>query len=264
MTDFSDAELDRYARHIVLRDIGGAGQARLKAAQVTVVGAGGIGSPVIQYLAAAGIGTLRIIDDDVVSLSNLQRQTLFTTADVGASKVVIAAARVAAMNPHVRVDARAERVTADSAAHLLADSDVVVDGTDTFHTRLCVSDAATRARIPLVSAAIGQFQGQVATWRGFESDQPCYRCFVGDAHDPDDCDDCATQGVLGAMVGMVGAFAAMEAIRVVTGFGAPAKGKLHIIDGLAPGWRTIRVPKDPGCSTCASPARAVDMDPRQV
>jgi molybdopterin-synthase adenylyltransferase len=260
VTDFSDEELDRYARHIVLRDIGGAGQARLKAARVAIIGAGGIGCPAIQYLAAAGVGTLRIIDDDAVSLSNLQRQTLYATGDVGKQKVTVAAERIAALNPHVAVDARAERVTADTAADVIADCDVILDGTDNFATRLLISDAATRARIPLVSAAIGQFQGQVSTFRGWEADLPCYRCFVGDAHDPDDCDDCATQGVLGAMVGMVGAFAAMEVIRVITGFGENAAGKLHIIDGLAPGWRTVKLPKDAGCSGCSLPASTVDID----
>jgi adenylyltransferase/sulfurtransferase len=250
VSDFSNDELDRYARHIVLRDIGGAGQARLKSAYVTVIGAGGIGCPVIQYLAAAGVGALRIVDDDVISLSNLQRQTLFNTVDVGRLKAETAAERVAALNPYVVVDARTERAVADTVADLIVGSDVIIDGTDNFHTRLLISDAATAAHIPLVSAAIGQFQGQVATFRGWKAGLPCYRCFVGDAHDPDDCDDCATQGVLGAMVGMVGAFAAMEAIRAITGFGDDAAGKLHIIDGLAPGWRTIRLPEDPACTGC--------------
>jgi adenylyltransferase/sulfurtransferase len=250
VTDFSDEELDRYARHIVLRDIGGAGQARLKSAHVTVVGAGGIGCPAIQYLAAAGVGTLRVIDDDVISLSNLQRQTLYATCDIGLQKAQIAASRITELNPHVKAEAIAARVTADNAAELIAGTHVILDGTDNFHSRLIVSDCATASGIPLVSAAIGQFQGQVASFRGWQHNLPCYRCFVGDAHDPDDCDDCATQGVLGAMVGMIGSFAAMEVIRSITGFGEQAAGKLHIIDGLAPGWRTIRVPKDPGCSAC--------------
>lgn len=250
MNSFSDEDLERYARHIVLRDLGGAGQARLKAAHVTVIGAGGIGCPVIQYLCAAGVGVLRIVDDDVISLSNLQRQTLYGTDDIGRRKVEVAAERAGALNPHVRIDARAERVTAGTIASLIDGTDAIIDGTDNFATRLIVSDAATAAHIPLVSAAIGQFQGQVATFYGWKPALPCYRCFVGDAHDPDDCDDCATQGVLGAMVGMVGSFAAMEVIRVITGFGEEAAGKLHIIDGRAPGWRTIRIPKDPGCSAC--------------
>jgi molybdopterin-synthase adenylyltransferase len=260
VTDFSDEELDRYARHIVLRDIGGTGQARLKAARVTIIGAGGIGCPATQYLSAAGVGSLRIVDDDVVSLSNLQRQTLYGTADVGQPKVAVAARRITELNPHVAVDTRKERVSADNVAALIADSDVILDGTDNFATRLLISDAATAARIPLVSAAIGQFQGQVATFRGWKPALPCYRCFVGDAHDPDDCDDCATQGVLGAMVGMVGAFAAMEVVRAITGFGTDAAGKLHIVDGLAPGWRTVKLPKDAGCSACGLPARTIDMD----
>ena len=261
-TDFSDDELDRYARHIVLRDFGGVAQARLKAARVTVVGAGGIGCPAIQYLSAGGVGSLRIIDDDVVSLSNLHRQTLYTSADIGRPKVSVAAERIAALNPNVAVEPQTQRITANTAAALIAGSDVVIDGTDTFHTRGLVSDACTAAHIPLVSAAIGQFQGQVGTYRGWEADKPCYRCLVGDAHDPNDCDDCATVGVLGAMVGMVGAFAAMEAIRALTGFGQDAAGKLHIIDGLSPGWRTMTLPKDPGCWGCALPTGAVNLDAR--
>lgn len=246
----SDDELDRYARHIVLKEVGGGGQLAIKSARVLVVGAGGIGCAVIPALAASGVGSLRIVDHDHVSLSNLQRQTLYTTADVGQPKAALAAARVAALNPHVVVHPRCEKVTADSIAALLDGIDIVVDGTDNFMTRLIVSDAATRAHIPLVSAAIGQFQGQVATFTGWHADKPCYRCFVGDAHDPDDCDSCSEQGVLGAMVTMVGAFAAMEALRVATGFGDAAAGKLHLIDGLAPSVRTMRLPKDAACRGC--------------
>ena len=251
MTDFSDEEIERYARHIVLHDIGGAGQARIAAAHVTLIGMGGIGNPALMYLAAAGIGTVRIVDDDEVSLSNLQRQPLFGTADIGKSKASVAADRVAALNPHVRVEALQTRVDAANAEALIAGTAVIIDGTDNFAARLTISDAATRAQIPLVSAAIGRFQGQIGTFRGWLADAPCYRCFIGDALDPDDCDDCATQGVLGAMVGMMGSLAAMEAIRAITGFGDDPTGKLHIIDGLAPGWRTIRLPKDPGCSACS-------------
>lgn len=247
----TDDELDRYARHIVLREVGGVGQARLKAARVLVIGAGGIGSAVIPALAAAGVGALRIADDDHVSLSNLQRQTIFATSDIGEAKAEVAARRVAALNPDVACDARRLRVGADTIAPLLDGIDLVVDGCDNFATRLIVSDAATAARIPLVSAAISQFHGQVGTFTGWMPDAPCYRCFVGDAHDADDCDSCAEQGVLGAMVAMVGGFAAMEAMRHIIGFGEPAAGKLHILDGLAPAMRTIRLPKDPGCRACA-------------
>lgn len=250
----TDEELDRYARHIVLRDIGGGGQMKISAAHMLVIGAGGIGSPVILYLAAAGVGTLTIVDDDVVSLSNLQRQVLFTTADIGHPKAELAAARVRALNPGVRVNIIATRVTRDNAAALLDGVDVVIDGSDNFATRLGVADAANAAQVPLVSAAIGQFHGQIGTFRGWEADKPCYRCFVGDAHDAEDCDSCSDIGVLGAMVGMMGSMAAMEAIRVVTGFGQDQAGKLQIIDGLDLTMRAIRLPKDPACSTCGSSA----------
>lgn len=248
----TDEELDRYARHIVLRDIGGAGQLKIRAAHMLVIGAGGIGSPVIQYLAAAGIGAMTIVDDDVVSLSNLQRQVLFATADIGKPKAELAAARVRALNPGVNVTVIPTRVTRENAASLLDGMDVVIDGSDNFATRLAIADAANAAHVPLVSAAIGQFHGQIGTFRGWEADKPCYRCFVGDAHDAEDCDSCSDVGVLGAMVGMMGSMAAMEAIRVVTGFGQDQAGKLQIIDGLELTMRAIRLPKDPACSTCGS------------
>ena len=187
----ADAQLDRYARHLVLKEIGGEGQRRLLASAVTVVGAGGIGCPALQYLAAAGVGRLSVIDDDCVSLDNLQRQILFGTADVGRSKVEVAREAVERLNPDVRFRETRERLTAGNAATLLAGAGVVVDGSDNFATRLLVSDTCTALRIPLVSAAIGQFQIQVGTWRGWEPDRPCYRCFVGDAFDSDDCDSCA-------------------------------------------------------------------------
>ena len=248
----NDDELERYARHIVLPDIGGAGQNAIKAAHLLVIGAGGIGSPVIQYLAAAGIGALTIVDDDVVSLSNLQRQTLYTTQDVGQPKAQVAAARVHALNPYVAVTPIETRVTAAQMPNLLDGISVVIDGSDNFATRLAVADAANAARVPLVSAAIGQFQGQLGVFRGWEADKPCYRCFVGDAHDADDCDTCADVGVLGAMVGMMGSMAAMEAIRCVTGFGTDPAGKLQLVDGLDLTLRAIRLPKDPACSACGA------------
>lgn len=246
----SDEQLDRYARHIVLRDIGGPGQARLLDSHVLLIGAGGIGCPAIQYLAAAGVGTISAVDDDVVSLSNLQRQVLFGDAEIGQTKVEAAKAAVARLNPDVIFNAINERITTDSSATLLDKVDVVIDGSDNFATRLTVNDLCLAARVPLVSAAIGQFHGQIGTFTGWQADAPCYRCFVGDAHDPDDCDDCATQGVLGAMCGLMGSFAAMEAIRMLTGFGDNAKGKLHIVDGLKPAMRTINLPKDPDCRSC--------------
>ena len=250
----SDAQLDRYARHIVLRDIGGAGQVKLISAHVLVVGAGGIGCPAIQYLAAAGVGRITIVDDDVVSLSNLQRQVLYGMLDVGRPKVAVAAEQVMRINPDVQATGLQQRIRRDTDAALLSGVDVILDGSDNFATRLIVNDLSVAARVPLVSAAIGQFHGQMGTFTGWEAGKPCYRCFVGDAHDPDDCDTCVDLGVLGAMVGLMGSFAAMEAIRVITGFGEDQAGKLHLIDGLMPTMRTIKLPKDPSCSTCGDAA----------
>lgn len=247
----SDAELDRFARHIVLKEIGGAGQVKLRAARVTVIGAGGIGCPALQYLAAAGVGTLRIIDNDVVSLSNLQRQILFGTTDVGRPKVKVAAEAIARLDPDIVVEAVPERLTPGNVTALVGDVDLVLDGSDNFATRLAVSDHCTAARVPLVSAALGQFQGQLGTFRGWEADKPCYRCFVGDAFDAEDCDTCSEQGVLGAMAGLMGSWAAMEAVRALTGFGPNPAGKLHVLDGITPALRTMRLPKDPGCRGCS-------------
>lgn len=244
----SDHQLDRYARHIVLRDIGGPGQAKLLGSHVLLIGAGGIGCPAIQYLVAAGVGTISVIDDDVISLSNLQRQVLYNEAQIGQPKVEVAAQAVEKLNPDVQFHAVNQRITTETLPSILEGVDVVIDGSDNFHTRLIVNDLCLAARVPLVSAAIGQFHGQIGTFTGWEADAPCYRCFVGDAHDPDDCDDCATQGVLGAMCGLMGSFAAMEALRFLTGFGEETKGKLHIFDGLKPAMRTIMLPKEPECS----------------
>lgn len=242
----TDEQLDRYARHIILKEIGGAGQIALLSATVAVIGAGGIGSPAIQYLAAAGVGRLRLIDDDIVSLSNLQRQTLFGTADLGRPKVEVARERVKDMNPDVAIEAIALRIDAENASALLTGADLVLDGCDNFQTRLIVADTARTLHIPLISAAVGQFDGQLATWRGWEATRPCYRCLVGD--DPDRPNiSCADQGVLGALTGVMGSMAAMEAIRAITGFGEDPTGRLLLIDALAFRTRTISVPKDPGC-----------------
>lgn len=245
----TDEELERYARHIVLKEVGGAGQERLRRATVAVIGAGGIGSPAIQYLAAAGIGRLIVIDDDLVDLSNLQRQTLFGGDDLGSAKVQAAADAVARLNPGVVFEARHERIDTGNAGILIAGADVVLDGTDNFATRLAVADAALKARIPLVSAAAGQFEGQLGIFRGWESDKPCYRCFVGS--DPDRAEtSCAEAGVLGAMTGIMGSLGALEAMRSIVGFGEDSAGKLLLVDGLAFRFRTITLPKDPGCAAC--------------
>ena len=247
--------LDRFARHIVLPELGGAGQERMAKAHVVLVGMGGIGNPALQYLAGAGIGRLTLIDDDVVEASNLQRQTLFAPDDIGDAKVAVAARWAARFDPVLEIVAHRARIGADNAAELLGGADVVLDGTDNFATRLAVADACVALGVPLTSAALGRFQGQVANFAGHLPGQACYRCFVGDAFDAADCDTCADQGVLGAMVGLVGSFAAMQALRVVVAgvstLGDPQWGRLHVIDGLTPGLRTMRIARDPECRTCA-------------
>lgn len=246
----TDDQLERYARHIVLKEIGGAGQARLLSAQVAVIGAGGIGSPAILYLAAAGVGTVRVIDDDAVALSNLQRQVLFGTADLGAPKAEAAMAAVARINPDVKLIPINARVDADNADLLLREADVVLDGCDNFATRLAVADSAHRLRIPLVSAAVGPFEGQLGTYRGWEAGRPCYRCLVGDPHDAPER-NCAETGVIGALTGTMGSLAALETIRQIVPFGTDMVGRLLIADLLAMRFRTLDVAKDPACPACA-------------
>ncbi|WEK48273.1 MAG: HesA/MoeB/ThiF family protein [Candidatus Andeanibacterium colombiense] len=244
--------LERFARHIVLPEVGGTGQLALSKAHVVLVGVGGIGSPALQYLAAAGIGRLTMIDDDRVDATNLQRQTIFAEADVGQLKAERAEEWLARFDSALNVQAAAIRVTSENAPALIQDADLVLDGCDNFATRLAVSDACVAAGIPLVSAAVGRFQGQVAAFAGHLEGQSCYRCFVGDAFDNDDCDSCAADGMLGAMAGWAGTFAALTAIRVLLGgaMGDPQWGKLHLLDGLAPGMRTMAIAKDPECRGC--------------
>ena len=253
-----DESLLRYSRHILLDEFGIDGQARVDAAHAVVVGVGGLGSPVALYLAAAGVGRITLIDDDTVEPSNLQRQTIFTTADTGAPKVSAAADAAQRINPHVAVTTHRVRIDAANAAALLAGADVVLDGCDNFATRFCVADAAHALHIPLVSAAVGQFEGQLATYRGWEADKPCYRCFVGD--DPERAEtSCAEDGVLGPVTGVLGSLAALEVLRAIARFGDDQAGKLLLIDLLALRFRTIRLPKDPGCRGCGSePARLAD------
>lgn len=247
--------LERFARHIVLPEIGGAGQIALASAHVVLVGLGGIGSPALQYLAAAGIGRLTLIDDDRVEESNLQRQTIYAHADIGFSKAERGSQWVARFDPAIDCIAIADRITAANAPALIDGASLVMDGCDNFATRLAVSDACVAGGIPLVSAAVGRFQGQVAAFAGHRAEQPCYRCFVGDAFDAEDCDTCADDGMLGAMAGWVGSFAAMHAIRSllqgVSALGDPHWGKLFLLDGLKPELRPIRIAKDPGCAGCS-------------
>ena len=246
----TDEQLERYARHIVLKEIGGAGQARLLSADVAVIGAGGIGSPAILYLAAAGVGKIRVIDDDEVALSNLQRQIMFDTAEIGTAKAEAAMVAVARLNPDVKLIPINARIDADNAALMLREADVVLDGCDSFATRLAVADCAQRLRIPLVSAAVGPFEGQLATYRGWEQDKPCYRCLVGDPQDAPER-NCAETGVIGALTGVMGSLAALEVIRALVPFGADMAGKLLLADLLSMRFRAVSVAKDPACSGCA-------------
>jgi len=248
--------LSRFARHIVLPEVGGAGQAALAKAKVVLIGIGGIGSPALQYLAGAGVGTLVLVDDDSVEQSNLQRQTIFRADDIGRRKAELAEVWVREFDPGLEATWVIERVTADNAASIIAGADLVLDGCDNFATRLAVSDACVAAHVPLLSAAVGRFQGQVGAFAGHLAGQPCYRCYVGDAFDADDCDTCAEDGMLGAMAGWTGTFAALQAIRAllapVGGMGEAQWGRLHLLDGLKPGMRTLTIAKDPGCKGCGT------------
>jgi len=244
----SDDELERYARHIVLPQVGGVGQRKLKVASVAVIGAGGIGSAVTPALAGSGVGSLTIIDDDVVELANLHRQPLFREEDAGQPKAELAADYVRRLNRFVDVRPIRERIAPDNARDLLANHDLIIDGSDNFATRLAVSDACVALGIPLISAAAVQFQAQVGLFRS----KPCYRCFVGDAFDADDCDNCAELGVLGALPATAGSFAAMLAVNAIIGIGGEQAGKVHLFDGQALEWRAIRIPPDPNCKACGS------------
>ncbi len=245
---FSPDAVERYARHLVLAEIGGPGQQKLARATVLIVGAGGVGGPAALYLAAAGVGTLRIVDGDTVALSNLQRQILFDTADVGRSKVQVAAASLTAVNPHVRVEPRDHPLTAENAAGLMSGCDAVLDGTDDFTTRHSVNAACVRAGAPLVSGALGRWSGQVGVFRG----RPCYRCLVPDL--PPDAETCARVGVVGALAGVIGAMAALETIKLITGAGDPLSGRLLLYDGLSATARTVAVTADPDCPVCGNAA----------
>jgi adenylyltransferase/sulfurtransferase len=249
--NLTDDELDRYARHIVLPQLGGAGQLKLKAARVAMVGAGGIGAGVLPALAGAGIGHITIIDGDRVELSNLQRQPIYNSGQIGMDKARLASHFVMSRNPHVGLASIGERLDADNAEAMLAGHDLVIDGTDNFATRLAVSDACVRLGLPLLSAAAQQFQGQVALFRA----RPCYRCFVGDAFDADDCDTCAELGVLGALTATVGGFAALLAIRTIVGIGDDSANTiLHLFDGLSLSWRQLTISADPNCRSCGAPS----------
>jgi len=237
-------ELERYARHIVLRDVGGPGQAKLKAARVLVIGAGGLGAPVLMYLAAAGVGTIGIVDDDVVSLSNLQRQVIFGTDDIGERKVDRAETAVARLNPRVAVETHMTRIDARNALDLISRYDIVADGSDNFATRYLVADACFLAKKPLITAALGTFDGSLTTIRAHErradgTPNPTYRCLFPEPPPPGAIPACAEAGVLGALPGVLGSLMALEIIREIVGFGESLVGRLLMIDAHAMRFETL-------------------------
>lgn len=241
---FTDEEIERYARHLVLHEVGGPGQQKLKAASVLIVGAGGLGAPAALYLAAAGVGTIVLADPDEVDRSNLQRQVIYAEDDLGRPKVEAAADRLAALNPHVFVAGFHGAFDVESADRLVEGVDLVLDGTDDFGVRFCVNAACVRHGKPLVSGAIGRWTGQV----GIFGRQPCYRCLVPEV--PPDAETCVAVGVVGALAGVIGSMMALEAIKTLIGAGEPLAGRLLVYDALAAETRTVRVAGDPECPVC--------------
>ncbi len=256
--DFSEEQIQRYARHILLQEVGGEGQARLLGSKVLVVGAGGLGSPLLLYLAAAGVGTIGIVDDDRVDLSNLQRQIVHTTASIGRPKVESARETVAAINPETRVIAHNQRLTVDNALDLVADYDLVADGSDNFPTRFLINDACFFARRPLVSAAILRFDGQISTFKAFESG-PCYRCLFREAPPEGQIPTCAEAGVLGALCGMVGSMQTTEVLKELMGIGDSLSGWLMVCDALTTTFRKIKFNPDPECPLCGDHPSITDL-----
>lgn len=248
--DLSDEQLERYARHIILREVGGVGQAKLLGARVLVVGAGGLGSPAILYLAAAGVGTIGVVDFDTVSLSNLQRQIAHGTSDIGRLKTESVADAVGRINPDVRIVAHSERIIPENALALISAYDLVADGSDNFATRFLVADACYFAKKTLVSAAVTQFDGQLATFKAFAGDFPCYRCLFPAPPPPEEAPNCSEAGILGAAAGVMGTLQALEVMKEIVGLGDSLAGRLVIYDALAAQFRKVKVPRDPACALC--------------
>lgn len=249
MPSLGSGELERYRRHIVLKEVGGPGQQRLKSAKVLLVGAGGLGGPAGLYLAAAGVGTIGLCDSDQVSLSNLQRQIQFATADLGADKTKAMATRLQGVNPHTHIAVHDMMITARNASSLVSGYGLVLDGTDNFESRFAINAACRAAGIALVSGAVGRWDGQVASFSGDET-SPCYQCLVPAA--PPSPARCAELGIVGALTGIIGAAMALEAIKIITGAGTPLIGRLALYDGLTGDMRTVNLGKDPACPVCAA------------
>ena len=256
--DFNEEEISRYARHILLAEVGGTGQARLREAGVLVVGAGGLGSPLVLYLAAAGVGRIGVVDDDVVELSNLQRQVAHTTDRVGMAKVASAAAAARAINPNVTVVPHRTRIAAENALGLVSAYDIVCDGSDNFATRFLVADACVLARRTLVSAAVLRFEGQLAVFRP-HAGGPCYRCLYPEPPPPGLVPSCAEAGVLGAVTGVMGTLQATEVLKEIIGIGETMAGRLLIWDALATRFRTVGLRPDPHCMACGPNATLRDL-----
>jgi molybdopterin-synthase adenylyltransferase len=246
-----DQQLLRYSRHLLLDELGMDAQARFAAARALVVGTGGLGNPVAQFLASAGIGTLTLVDADVVDLTNLQRQILFAMEDVGTPKVEAAARRLAAVNPEVSIVPVAKRVGDAELAELVAAADVVLDCTDNFATRHAINRACVAATKPLVSGAAIRFDGQLAVFDVRDPDAPCYHCLFGEGDDLEET-RCATMGVFAPLVGIVGATQAAEALKLVAGAGRSLAGRLLLIDALSMEWREVRIPRDRACPVCGT------------
>jgi len=245
-----DAALLRYSRHVLLEELGVDAQERFAAAHALIIGVGGLGAPAAQFLAAAGVGTLTLCDSDRVDLTNLQRQILYATSDVGERKVDAAQARLAAINPDVQIVARDERVGEAALRELVAAADVVLDCSDNFATRHAVNRACLAAQKPLVSGAAVRFDGQVAVFDARYPDKPCYHCLFGEGDELEET-RCATMGVFAPLVGIIGATQAGEALKILAGVGETLAGRLLMLDALAMRWREVRVPRDPDCPVCS-------------
>ena len=259
--DFSEEQLQRYARHILLPEVGGEGQAKLLNAKVLCVGAGGLGAPVLLYLAAAGIGHIGIIDDDVVDLSNLQRQIIHSTATIDVDKVESAKERLLSINPHLKITTYKERLNANNIMGIIGEYDIVADGTDNFATRFLINDACYLAKKTLVSAAILRFDGQLSTYKAHEEgeDKPCYRCIFREPPPPGQVPTCAEAGVLGAICGTMGSLQATEIIKEILSIGQSMSGTLMIYDALHCEFRNVKVKRDKGCPLCGETPSISDL-----
>jgi adenylyltransferase/sulfurtransferase len=251
--DFTDEQLERYSRHLILREVGGAGQMALLNARVLVVGAGGLGAPLLMYLAAAGVGTIGIIDDDVVELSNLQRQIIHNYPDIGIRKTASAGKTINAINQDVTLELHPTRLTTDNAANIISNFDIIADGCDNFETRHLVNDTCVKLGKTLISAALGPFEGQLATFKPHAGpDYPCYRCFLPETPGEDQQRTCADAGILGAVAGVVGSMQALEVLKEILGIGDTLAGKIMLFDALTMKSRLIGLPREPKCITCGT------------